>query len=76
MMSERETMTMNLSAREMAVLRDLGEQMDMSKTAVMRSALRLFQLVHVRAQAGEHLMFSGDQARIVEFIGPGFGDPA
>lgn len=75
-MSEKQTMTLNLSAREMAVVEELAAEMDLSKTAVLRSALRLFQLVHVRAKAGENIMFSGDQQRIVEFIGPGFGQPS
>ena len=39
----------------------------------MRQALRLYQLVHERLRAGEKMSFTGDQQRIVEFIGPGFG---
>lgn len=63
------TMTLNLSEKEMAVLEELATEKDMSKTAVMRQALRLYQLVNVRLNAGERMMFSGDQQRIVEFIG-------
>jgi predicted transcriptional regulator len=70
---KKATLTLNLSDREMAVVDELATEMDVSKTTVLRSALRLYQLVHVRAKAGEHMMFSGDQQRIVEFIGPGFG---
>lgn len=72
-MEPKETMTLNLSPREMAVLEELAAAHDMSKTAVVRQALRLYQLVHVRLKAGETLSFSGDDKRIVEFIGPGFG---
>ena len=71
--ADRATMTLNLSAREMAVLNALAAEMDVSKTHVVRSAIRLYQLVHVRLKEGERFMFSGDQQRVVEFIGPGFG---
>jgi len=63
------TMTLNLSEREMTVLEQLATEKDMSKTAVMRQALRLYQLVNVRLNAGERMMFSGDEQRMVEFIG-------
>lgn len=69
----RETMTLNLSAVEMQVLDRLSAEHDMSKTAVIRQALRFYQLVHERAKAGETVHFSGDIARAVEFVGPGFG---
>lgn len=74
-MSEKQTMTLNLSAREMAVVDELAASHELSKTAVIRQALRLYQLVHIRVMAGETMSFSGDQQRIVEFIGPGFGVP-
>lgn len=73
-MTDKQTMTLNLSAREMAVVEALATEMGMSKTAVMRSALKIYQLIHVRLQQGEQFMFTGDQQRLVEFIGPGFGD--
>lgn len=63
------TMTLNLSEKEMAVLDELATEKDMSKTAVMRQALRLYQLVNVRLNAGERMMFTGDEQRMVEFIG-------
>jgi predicted transcriptional regulator len=63
------TMTMNLSEREMAVLDAMAADKDMSKTQIMRQALRLYQLVDERIKAGEKMMFSGDQQRIIEFVG-------
>jgi predicted transcriptional regulator len=66
-------MTLNLSEREMAALDQLATEMDMSKTAVMRQALRLYQLVHERIKAGETMTFSGDKERIALFVGPGLG---
>jgi hypothetical protein len=70
------TMTLNLSAREMAVLEELAASHEMSKTGVMRQALRLYQLVNARIRAGETMSFSGDKERIALFIGPGFDAPA
>lgn len=66
------TMTLNMSAREMAALTELAEWHDMSKTQVMRQALRLYQLINVRVRAGERLYFSGDERRAIEFVGLGF----
>ena len=68
------TMTLNLTQREMAVLEQLANVHDMSKTAVMRQALRLYQMVEARIAAGETMSFSGDKERIVLFIGPGIGE--
>lgn len=67
------TMTLNLSDREMAVVAELAEANDMSKTAVIRCALRLYQLVYERTKAGETMSFSGDKERMIVFVGPGFG---
>nr|WP_249809158.1 ribbon-helix-helix protein, CopG family [Bradyrhizobium sp. 150] len=62
-------MTLNLSEKEMTVLEELAREKGMSKTAIMRQALRLYQLVNVRLNAGEKMMFSGDEQRLIEFIG-------
>lgn len=67
------TMTLNMTEREMQVLDDLAVTQDISKTQVMRQALRLYQLVHERVKAGETMSFSGDKERMVLFVGPGFG---
>jgi len=63
------TMTLNLSEKEMATLEALAAEKEMTKTAIMRQALRLYQLVNIRLNAGEKMMFSGDEQRRVEFIG-------
>lgn len=62
-------LTLNLSEKEMAALDALAADKDMSKTAVMRQALRLYQLVSHRVAAGERMYFSGDDQRICEFVG-------
>lgn len=63
------TMTLNLSEKEMTVLEGLAADKEMSKTAIMRQALRLYQLVTLRLNAGEQMFFSGDDQRRIEFIG-------
>lgn len=68
------TMTLNLSEREMAVVEDMAGESGLSKTGVIKQALRLYQLIQTRIKAGETLTFSGDKERIALFIGPGF-DP-
>lgn len=59
-MSAKKTMTLNLTDAEMAVLEDLSEKKDLSKTAVLRQALRLYQMVHVRVERGEKLFFEDE----------------
>ena len=56
------TMTLNLTDAEMAVLDELSEKKDLSKTAVLRQALRLYQMVNVRLDRGEKLFFE-DEAK-------------
>lgn len=53
----KRTMTLNLSDEEMRVLDSLAEQKDLTKTAVLRQALRLYQMVNVRRERGEKLLF-------------------
>lgn len=55
-------MTLNLSDEEMAVLDDLAIKKDLTKTAVIRQALRLYQVVDARLSAGEKLIFE-DEAK-------------
>jgi hypothetical protein len=56
----KKTMTLNLTAREMAVLEELAAKKDLSKTATMRLALRLLQAVDARLQMGQKL-FTEDE---------------
>ena len=59
-MNEKRTMTLNLTAQEMAALEELSQKKELSKTAVIRQALRLFQLVDARLAQGEKLFFEDD----------------
>lgn len=69
------TMTLNLSAKEMAALTKLADDAEMTKTQVMRHALRVYQFIQHRINSGERMHFSGDQQRAIEFVGPGFNPP-
>jgi predicted transcriptional regulator len=59
-MAAKRTMTLNLTDGEMAALEELCEKKDLSKTAVLRQALRLYQLVDARMERGEKLFFEDD----------------
>ena len=52
-MTEKRTMTLNLSGQEMMVLDRLADEKGLSKTAILRQALRLYQSVTERLQKGE-----------------------
>jgi predicted transcriptional regulator len=59
----KKTMTLNLSEAEMRVLDNLAMKKDLSKTAVVRQALRLYQMIEVRLEAGEKLIFEDERAQ-------------
>jgi predicted transcriptional regulator len=59
-MAAKRTMTLNLTDPEMQALDALSERKDMSKTAVLRQALRLYQMIETRAERGERLMFENE----------------
>lgn len=61
-MASKRTMTLNLSDDEMEVLEELATRKELSKTLVIRQALRLYQLVDARLSAGEKLVFE-DEAK-------------
>jgi hypothetical protein len=50
---DRRQMTLILSDKEMEVLDDLSQRRGMSKTALLRQALRLYQSVTERIERGE-----------------------
>jgi hypothetical protein len=58
-MSKR-TMTLNLTDAEMTVLEELCAKKDLNKTAVLRQALRLYQLIDVRLERGEKVFVEND----------------
>ncbi|NMY75632.1 transcriptional regulator [Pseudomonas sp. WS 5071] len=63
-MIARKTMTLNLTEAEMAVLEELCVKKDLTKTAVLRQALRLYQAVEGRADNGDKLFFEDDKTKM------------
>lgn len=63
MSDAKKTMTLNLTDAEMRVLDELAKKKDLSKTAVIRQALRLYQMVDARLAAGDKLVFEDDKAQ-------------
>jgi len=59
-MNDRRAMTLNLSPQEMQVVDELSTKKEISKTAVIRQALRLYQLIDIRLSQGEKLFFEDE----------------
>jgi predicted transcriptional regulator len=67
-MATKRTMTLNLTDPEMAALEELASKKDLSKTAVLRQALRLFQMVDLRLERGEKLVFEDKGEKKAELV--------
>jgi predicted transcriptional regulator len=63
------TLTLNLDDRHDQALTRLAVETDMSKTGVLRQALRLYQLVHERAKDGQQMAFVKD-GKVIPMITP------
>lgn len=59
-MSGKRTMTLNLTADEMKALDELAKKKELSKTAVVRQALRLYVAIDARIAGGEKLFFEDE----------------
>jgi predicted transcriptional regulator len=59
----KKTMTLNLTDAEMRAVEDLASKKDLTKTAVIRQAIRLYQLIEARLAAGEKLVFEDEKAQ-------------
>jgi predicted transcriptional regulator len=62
-MTAKRTMTLNLTDAEMRVLDDLSARKDLTKTAVLRQALRLYQTVEARVEKGDKLLFENEATK-------------
>ena len=67
-MAIKKTMTLNLTDAEMRVLEELSEKKDLSKVAVLRQALRLYQLVERRLEKGDKLFFEDEMKEKAEVM--------
>lgn len=59
----KRTMTLNLTETEMRVLEELAKKKELTKTAVVRQAIRLYQMIEARLAAGEKLVFEDEKAQ-------------
>jgi hypothetical protein len=53
----KRTMTLNLSPVEMDAIEELCEKKQLTKTALLRQCLRLYQVIEARIDAGEKIFF-------------------
>jgi hypothetical protein len=56
-MNDKRQMTLTLSDSEMKLLEQLAERKELTKTGVIRMAIKLFQMVDERTADGEKLFF-------------------
>ena len=56
-------MTLNLTDAEMAALEDLAAKKDLNKTAVIRQALRLYQMVDQRLREGKKVFIEDEMTK-------------
>ncbi|HBS25972.1 MAG TPA: transcriptional regulator [Gammaproteobacteria bacterium] len=65
----KRTMTLNLTETEMSVLAVLCEQKGLSKTALLRQALRLYKSVDERLERGDKVFIeSADKSEKAELM--------
>ena len=68
MAGEKRTMTLNLTDPEMQAVEDLCAKKDVSKTTLLRQALRLYQLVEARTERGEKFFFEDAEKKKSELM--------
>lgn len=62
-MNTKRTMTLNLTESEMSTLEELSAKKDLSKTALLRQALRIYQVIDVRLDSGQKLFFEDEKTK-------------
>lgn len=68
-MTEKRTLTLNLSEEEMNSLTQLALRSDMSKTAVIKKAIRIYLVLEKRLQKGERIFVEDEPNQVkVELI--------
>ena len=61
--NDKRTMTLNLTELEMVALEELSAKKDMTKTAVIRQAIRLYQLLDAKQAKGERLVWEDEKGK-------------
>jgi hypothetical protein len=59
-MNSKRTMTLNLTAQEMSVLEHLAQKKELTKTGILKLALRLLQTVDARVEPGKKLLIEDE----------------
>lgn len=67
-MAAKRTMTINLTAAEMEALDEMASTKEMTKTALVRQALRLYHAVDRRLASGEKLFFEDELEKKAELV--------
>ena len=62
-MATKRTMTLNLTEAEMDALELIASQKDLNKTAVIRQALRLYQMVDQRLREGKKVFIEDEMTK-------------
>jgi hypothetical protein len=62
------TFPLNLDDQHMAVLEAMAAEQDMTKTALLRTALRLYQMIHIEAKRGRQLAFQNADGSFVSLV--------
>ena len=65
-MNEKRTMTLNLTESEMLALEELSQRKQLTKTALIRMAIKLFQLVDERTTDGGKFYMEDKQKQKME----------
>ena len=68
MSMEKRMMSLSLSDQEMEVLEKLAEQKGLTKTALLKQCLRLYQAVDVRLERGEKVYFEDEKKQKSELL--------
>lgn len=63
MVDSKKTMTLNLTESEMRAVEDLARKKELSKTALIKQAIRLYQMIDFRISQGEKLVFEDEKTQ-------------
>ena len=59
----KKTLTLNLNDEEMRVLEELAAKKDITKTAVLKLALRFYQLLDQKVSLGDKFFFESEDRK-------------
>ena len=64
----KKTMTLNLTEKEMLVIEKLAQEKDLSKTALIRQAIRMYQIIEARISNGDKLFVEDNEKQKTELM--------